>query len=171
MNMKNVFKAFTLAIMLVLLVPSTMAQTGKANFSGDWAYNAQENSGGGQMGGGRGFGGGDMSVKQDANLLTVTTTRQGRDGGAPVTTTMKYTLDGKEAVNSSQWGDSKSTATWSADGKSLTIKTARTIDMGGESRAVNSTEVWNLNGTALNVASTMQTPNGDRTSTRVYQKK
>jgi hypothetical protein len=170
--MKNVLKALTLAIMLVLLVPCTIqAQTGKANFSGDWAYNAQENSGGGQMGGGRGFGGGDMSVKQDANLLTVAITRQGRDGGAPVTTTMKYTLDGKEAVNSSQWGDSKSTATWSADGKSLTIKTARTIDMGGESREVNSTEVWNMNATALNVTSTMQTPDGERTSTRVYQKK
>ena len=168
--MKKTIKALSLTVMLVLLINGmTNAQTGKTNFSGTWAFNA-EKSNLGDMGG-RGFGGGDMKVTQETNLLTVATTRPGRDGGDPVTTTMKYTLDGKESVNTSQRGDSKSTATWSADGKTLTIKTARTIDMNGETRTMNSTEVWTLNGNALTIASTTTTPNGDRTTTRAYDKK
>lgn len=171
--MKKIIKALSLAIMLVLLIPAmSNAQTGKANFSGTWAYNAEKsNQGGGGQGGGRGFFAGEMTVSQEANLLTVSSTRPGRDGGDPVTTTMKYTLDGKESVNASQRGDSKSTASWSADGKTLTIKTSRTFDMNGETRTMNSTEVWTVNGNALNIANTMTTPNGDMTSTRVYDKK
>lgn len=173
--MKKILKALSLAIMLVLIGSGVMnAQAGKANFAGTWAYNAEKsNVGGGQggPGGGRGFGGGDMTVSQEGNLLSVSTTRPGRDGGDPVTTTMKYTLDGKESVNASQRGDSKSTASWSADGKSLTIKTSRTMNMGGETRTMNSSEVWSLNGANLSVTSTMTTPNGEMTSTRVYDKK
>lgn len=169
--MKNVMKALSLVIMLAFMVPGiTNAQSGKTNFSGNWAYNAEKSTTPGG-GGGRGFGGGDMNVTQDANVLTVATTRPGRDGGDPVTTTMKYTLDGKESVNASQRGDSKSTASWSADGKSLNIKTSRTMEFNGESRTMNSTEVWSMNGNALSVATTMTTQNGDMTSTRVYDKK
>lgn len=166
-------KVLSVAFLLALLMPSvTQAQSGKTDFSGTWAFNADKsNTGNGGPGGGRGFGGGDMTVKQEGNVLTVSTTRPGRDGGDPVTTTVKYTLDGKESVNTSQRGDSKSTATWSADGKSLTIKTSRTFDMNGETRTMNSSEVWTLNGNNLNVASTMSTPNGEMNSTRVYDKK
>lgn len=173
--MKNVMKALSLVIMLAFIVPGMInAQSGKTNFSGTWAYNAEKsNTGGGGAGGGggRGFGGGDMKVTQDGNVLTVATTRPGRDGGEPVTTTMKYTLDGKESVNTSQRGDSKSTASWSGDGKTLTIKTSRTVEFNGESRTMNSSEVWSMNGNALSIATTMTTQNGDMTSTRVYDKK
>lgn len=174
-NMKNVMKALSLVILLAFMMPGiTNAQSGKANFSGTWAFNAEKSNlgtGGAGGGGGRGFGGGDMTVSQDGNVLTTATTRPGRDGGEPVTTTLKYTLDGKESVNTSQRGDSKSTATWSADGKTLTIKTSRTMDFNGESRTINSTEVWTMNGNALSVATTMTTQSGDMTSTRVYDKK
>lgn len=171
--MKKILNALSLALVLVFVSSAMHAQAGKTNFSGTWAFNAEKsNLGQNAQGGGRGFGGGgDMVVTQDGNVLTVATTRPGRDGGSPVTTTMKYTLDGKESVNTSQRGDSKSTATWSADGKSLNIKTSRTFDMNGESRTMNSTEVWTLNGPALSINSTMTTPNGDRTTTRVYDKK
>lgn len=167
--MKNIMKALSLAIMLALLVPVTInAQSGKTNFSGTWAFNAEKsNLGGGGQGGGRGFGGGDMKVTQEGNVLTVATTRPGRDGAAPVTTTSKYTLDGKESVNTTQRGESKSTANWAADGKSLTIKTAQSFN----DMTMNSTQVWTLDGANLKVTRTMTTQNGDMTSTMVYDKK
>lgn len=173
-NLVNGMKVLSMIIMLAFIAPAFVnAQAGKANFAGNWAYNAEKSQvGQGGNGGGRGFGGGDMVVKQEANLLTVETTRPGRDGGAPTTTTMKYTLDGKESINTSQRGDSKSTATWAPDGKSLKIATARTFNMNGESRTMNSTEVWTLtNANTLSVARTMTTQNGDMTTTMVYEKK
>jgi len=60
-------------------------------------------------GGGMRMGGGNFVATQEANLLTVVRTRTGQDG-QPTTITMKYTLDGKESVNTSPRGDSKSIA-------------------------------------------------------------
>lgn len=179
MNMKNVLRLLSLTIILALIAPVMInAQAGKANFAGSWTYNAAKGTpapqggGGGGMGGGRGFGGGDFTATQDANLLTVSSTRTGQDG-TPTTTVTKYTLDGKETVNASPRGDSKSTATWSADGKSLTIKTSRTMDMNGESRTMVTTEVWTL--TDAKTLSRATTRNGmdgaPTTTTAVYDKK
>ncbi|HQM70886.1 MAG TPA: hypothetical protein PK521_16390, partial [Bacteroidales bacterium] len=83
----------------------------------------------------------------------------------------KYTLDGKESVNATGRGESKSTATWSADGKSLTIVTTRTIERDGQTIQMKTTEVWTLTGTQLTIASTSSTPNGERKTTMVYDKK
>jgi hypothetical protein len=171
----ELLKVLALAGILAILVPSVLnAQSGKSNFSGTWAMNADKSSSGnGGFGGGQGGPrmGGDMTVTQEANLLTVDRTRPGRDG-APTKTTMKYTLDGKESVNPSQRGDSKSVATWSPDGKNLTIATTRSFDMNGETMTMKSTEEWSLTDPkTLSVKSTSTTPNGDMTSTMVYDKK
>jgi hypothetical protein len=90
-----------------------------------------------------------------------------------MTTTMKYTLDGKESVNTSQRGDSKSVATWSADNKSLSIATSRTFEMNGEKMTMNSTEVWSRTDAAtLTVNSTRQGRDGEEVKvTLVYDKK
>jgi hypothetical protein len=170
----SVFRKFlSITIALALIMPSLIyAQAGKTNFAGDWTLNAEKSTQpqGGQ-GGGMRMGGGNFVASQDANLLTVVRTRTGQDGQA-TTTTMKYTLDGKESINTSPRGDSKSVAKWSADGKSLTIETSRTMDMNGESRTIKSTEVWVLTDPkTLTVASTRQGPNGDVKSTMVYDKK
>ncbi|HOW41335.1 MAG TPA: hypothetical protein PL123_12390, partial [Bacteroidales bacterium] len=67
---------------------------------------------------------------------------------------------------------SKSVASWSADSKILTIKTSRTFNMNGESRTMNSTEVWTITDPrTITINSTMSTPNGDRTTTMVYERK
>lgn len=172
-NFTNGIKALSLVIMLAFIAPVIVnAQAGKANFAGNWAFNAEKSQlgqGGGQ--GGARFGGGNMVVKQEANLLTVETTRPGRDGGAPTPITSKYTLDGKESVNTTQRGTSKSVATWAPDGKSLKITTSQTFDMNGETRTMNSSEVWTLNGANLSIARTRTTQNGDMTTTMVYDKK
>jgi Tol biopolymer transport system component len=152
-------------LMLAMIMPAmSNAQAGKANFAGTWAMNAEKSvmpQGGG--GGGQRMGGGNVVITQEANLLTQT--RTGQDGTARVT---KYTLDGKESVNTTGGGESKSTATWSADGKSLTIVTKSNFN--GTERT--STAVWSLvNPTTLSIASTRQGQDGEVKTTMVYDKK
>jgi hypothetical protein len=170
--MKTMFKgALSLMItMALILLPLSMSGQGsKTNFSGTWTYNAEKSTQ--SQGQGMGRSGGDLTVKQEGNLLTVDRTFQGRDGGA-MTMSSKYTLDGKESVNQSRMGDSKSVATWSADGKTLTIKTTRTMTREGQSRTMNSTEVWTLtDAKTLSIESTMPSQNGERKVTSVYNKK
>lgn len=149
------------------------AQGSKTDFSGKWALNTGKSDMGQQPGGGRmgGFGGGDFTAVQDPATLTVTSTRTGQDGQT-MTTTSKYTLDGKVSVNSTGRGESKSTATWSADGKSLTIVTTRTFERDGQSMEMKSSEVWSLTSPALlSIIRTMNTPNGEMKTTMVYDKK
>ena len=174
-NVSAFMRLVSLTLMLVLIAPvMTNAQAAKTNFAGDWTLNTEKSTipqGGQGGGGGMRMGGGNFVATQEANLLTVVRTRTGQDG-QPVTITMKYTLDGKESVNTSPRGDSKSVAKWSADGKSLTIETSRTMDMNGESRTMTSTEVWVLtDAKTLAVTSTREGPNGEVKSNMVYEKK
>jgi hypothetical protein len=173
-NCSNFMRLISLTIMLALVAPVMIyAQAGKVNFAGTWNLNAEKSTQppAGQGGGGMRMGGGNFVATQEANLLTVERTRTGQDGQA-TKITMKYTLDGKESVNTSPRGDSKSIAKWSADGKSLTIETSRTMDMNGESRTMKSTEVWTLtDAKTLTVASTRQGPDGDVKATMIYDKK
>jgi hypothetical protein len=184
---KNVtMQIFSFAVLIAFLcMPlATNAQGAKANFSGKWAINTSKSDmgqppqGQGQppqgqppMGGGQRMGGGDFTAMQEANLLTVERTRNGPDG-TPVTTKSLYTLDGKVSVNTTPRGESKSTATWSADEKSLTIVTTRTMERDGQTMEMKSSEVWTLTSpTTLSVVNTMNTPNGERKTTLVYDKK
>jgi Tol biopolymer transport system component len=163
---KNVFKGLMLLSLLVtmaLLLPSMVhAQSGKANFNGNWSLNESKS----QLpegGGGRMMGSSNFSVNQDANVLTRTST--GRDGSQRVS---KYNLDGKESVNTTPRGDSKSVATWSPDGKTLNIATTRQTDNGER----KSSESWTLtNPTTLTIISTFATQDGERKATMVYDKK
>ncbi len=85
---------------------------------------------------------------------------------------MKYTLDGKESNNSTGRGTSKSIASWSADGKILTIKSTRSLERNGETVTMNSTDVWSMpDKNTVTIVSTSSSPNGDRTITTVYNKK
>lgn len=171
-NLSWLMRLFSLTIMLAFIAPvMTNAQTGKANFAGNWTFNATKSTQPQGGGGGQRMGGGDVVVAQEANLLTVTRTRTGQDG-QPTTTILKYTLDGKESINTSPRGDSKSVAKWSADGKTLTIATSRTMDMNGETRTINSSEAWVLtDAKTLTVTSTRQGQDGEVKTSLVYDKK
>jgi hypothetical protein len=164
----RLMQLLSLIIALALAAPVTVnAQAGKANFAGTWALNAEKSTtpqGGGGGGGGRGMGGGgNFTVAQEANLLTQT--RTGQDGTTRVT---KYTLDGKETVNAMGQGESKSTATWSADGKSLTVVTKTSFN--GNERT--STAVWSMiDAKTLSIVTTRQGQNGEVKMTMVYDKK
>jgi hypothetical protein len=172
-NVTNFMRLLSLTVILALIAPAMTNAQGKANFAGTWAFNAEKSTlpQGGGGGGQRMGGGGDFTAAQEANLLSVTRTRTGQDGTA-TTTTMKYTLDGKESINTNPRGDSKSVATWSADGKSLTIATSRTMDFNGETREIKSSEVWTLtDASTITVVSTRQGQDGEVKSTLVYNKK
>jgi hypothetical protein len=167
-NLSNLMKLLALMVVLALVAPVNVnAQAGKANFAGNWTLNTSKSTmpqGGGGGGGGRGMGGGtNFTVTQDANTLTQTRTSQ--DGTARST---KYTLDGKESVNTMGQGESRSTAKWSADGKSLTIVTKS--NYGGTERT--STAVWSLtDAKTLSIVNTRQGQDGEVKTTMVYDKK
>jgi hypothetical protein len=163
----SIMRLISLIIMLAFMVPVVSnAQSGKVNFAGNWTLNAEKSNLG--DGGGQRMGGGNFVATQEANLLTVVRTRTNQSGET-TTTTSKYTLDGKESINTSPRGESKSIAKWSADGKTLTIETSRTMDRNGESMTMKSTEIWALtDAKTLSIATSFTTPDGERKSTRVY---
>ena len=168
----NLMKILSLTIMLAFVAPVMInAQAGKANFAGSWKYNAEKSNVGqaqGQgQGGGMRMGGGDFVAKQEANLLTVTRTMTRQDGTSN-TTENKYTLDGKETVTTTQRGESKSTATWSADGKSLTIVTKMMMN----DMEMKTTAVWTLtDATTLTMTTTRPGQDGaEMKITAVYNK-
>ena len=157
-NMKTNVKNFqimlsAMIVMALISMPLSLnGQGGKANFAGTWAFNAEKSNMGGAPGGqggapqgGRmgGFGGGDFTAAQESNLLTVTRTRANQNGET-MTTVSKYTLDGKESVNTTGRGESKSVATWSADGKTLKIGSTPNQDsplMGAKIAGVQGTPI------------------------------
>ena len=156
----------SLIVVMIMVLPNLAnAQSGKVNFAGNWTFNEGKSNLGDS---GRRFGGGDMVVKQESNLLTIERTRTNRDGET-VNMTSKYTLDGKESTNTFGQGESKSTAKWSADGKTLTIVTKMSFN----GNDFTSTEVWTMkDAKTLSIDSTR--PNrdgGEMKTTRVYDKK
>jgi hypothetical protein len=161
-NLSGLIQLLPLTV-VVFFVSVTMifCQADKANFAGTWTLNAEkstipEGSGGQRMGG-------VFIVSQEANLLTQT--RTGQDGTTRVT---KYTLDGKECVNSFGDRESKSIAKWSADGRALTIVTRLNFD--GNERT--SSAVWSLiDEKTLSIASARQGQDGEVKATMVYDKK
>jgi len=160
--------ALTVMITLFLLPVKLNAQGAKSNFSGTWAFNESKSN----LGEGRGFrSASQMTVTQDGNTLTAAKVRNNRDGEA-TTTTEKYTLDGKESVNTAGFGPSKTIVTWTADGKSLNFAITRTFDRNGETIEMKSTEVWTLtNAATLSVLSTSVFQDTERKTTSVYDKK
>lgn len=166
-NVRNLLQLLSVLIALALIAPVNAQAQAKANFAGTWTLNAEKSTlpqGGPGGGGGGRMGGGDFTVTQDANTLT-----QVREGGPNGTMTTKYTLDGKETTNSMGFGDSKSTATWSADGKKLTIVTK--MDFNGNE--FTTTAVWSLvDAKTLSIESTRPGRDGGSTTTKmVYDKK
>jgi Tol biopolymer transport system component len=161
-NLLNLMQLLSLTVVLALVAPVMIhAQAGKANFAGNWTMNAEKSTL--PQGGGGPRMGGTFTVTQEANLLTQTRTSQ--DGTTRVS---KYTLDGKESVNTTGGGESKSTANWSADGKTLTIITKSNFN--GNERT--STAVWSLiDAKTLSIVSTRQGQNGEVKATMVYDKK
>jgi hypothetical protein len=157
-----------LSSVLLLLSAGLFAQT---NFSGTWAFNeSKSNFGESQFR----FAATLMVVAQDAKILTVETTRPGRDGNE-TKSTAKYNLDGTPSETPG-FGNAvrKSTVTWSDDKTSIKISSTMTFDMNGESRTMNSSETWKLTegGKVLLLENVMPGRDGGENKTTVaYDKK
>jgi hypothetical protein len=154
-------------LLLTFLGFQLSAQT---SFAGSWSLNESKSN----MGEGR-FrrAASAMVVTQDAKVLAVESTRQGRDG-AETKSTAKYNLDGSVSENEARNSTRKSTVAWSADKTALTINSTMTMEMNGESREVKSSETWKLDGGGklLLVESNRRGQNGeDVKTTAVYDKK
>jgi hypothetical protein len=155
-------------IAAAILAVATMAWAQKPDFSGTWTLDpaasgapAGGGGGGGGRGGGRGgiLGMGPSTVKQTATDLTVESTM----GDNKVTRT--YKLDGSESKNTvmgrgGNQMEQLSVAKW--DGDKLNIVTKQTFN----DQTFETTEVWSVSGSTLNVEST----NARGTQKRVYKK-
>jgi len=166
----NVLRLATLTIIVALLIipVKIYSQGAKTDFSGTWTFNESKSN----LGEGRGFrSASQITITQDGINLTAVRQRTNQDGDL-TSTTEKYTMDGKECVNTTGRGPSKSIVTWSADGKTLNFATTRTFERDGETNEIKSTEVWTLADTkTLSVISTFVMQGNERKTTLIYDKK
>lgn len=162
------FAAVTISAALFILPVTLNAQGANTNFSGTWAFN-ESKSNLGEMGN---FGrASKMTITQDGNNLSVDRVRTGQDG-QETTTTEKYTLDGKESVNNSGRGPSKTIVTWSPDGKSLNFAVTRSFERDGQTTEFKSSQVWTLtDAKTLSVLSVFVMQDQENKTTMVYDKK
>jgi hypothetical protein len=116
---------------LTLALCGAMAQ-GKPNFSGEWKLNVAK-SDFGQMPAPTSM---VQKVTHNDPALKVVRTQVGDQG--EFTTDSTYTTDGKECINTTRMGESKSTLKW--DGDTLVIDTK----MDFQGNAVSITSRWTL---------------------------
>jgi hypothetical protein len=165
--LKSALKSFAGILFFVCLAFNLMAQT---NFAGSWGLNeSRSNFGDSQFR----RASSSMVVTQDAKVMTVESTRQGRDG-AETKSTVKYNLDGSVSENQTPNSTRKSTVTWSADKTVMTIASTMTMERNGESREIKSSETWKLTdaGKMLMIESSRKNQEGaDVTTTAAYDKK
>ena len=139
------------------------------NFSGSWALNESKST----LGDGPRMSVSSMTVNQQEGLISIDLVRPSFDGG-DVSSSEKYTLDGKESINQGMMESSvKTITTWSDDKKELTFAKTVLFDMNGETMEFKITEVWSISddGKTLTVKSAMSSQMGDTNLVLVYDKK
>jgi len=166
-NYSSFFRSFTAILFFALLGYQVSSQT---SFAGNWSLNDAKSN----LGEGRGRRAASaMVVTQDAKVLTVESTRQGREGGE-TKTTATYKLDGSVSENQARNSTRKSTVSWSADKTAMTITSTQPMDMNGESREMKSAETWKLaeGGKVLMIESARRNQDGEEVkTTAAYDKK
>jgi hypothetical protein len=168
-NRRSFYLKSGLFIALSLLITSLSFGQGAASFSGTWAFNESKSN--------LGEGGFRMIsqtlvIVQDATTFSIERAFTSQDG-TERKTTEKYTLDGKESINPVFNTTKKSTATWSADKKSLTVSSNMVFEMNGEKNEIKTVEVYKLSDgdKTLTIDSQSTSSMGERKATLVYGKK
>ena len=114
-----------------------------------------------------------MVITQDGNNLTIDRTSQGPNG-EDFKSTSKFTLDGKECVNTVFGNNTmKSIVTWSADKKSLGFAHTMNFERDGQTNEFKSSETWKINDAdkTMAIETVFNGPNGEMKITNVYDKK
>ena len=113
-----------------------------------------------------------MKIAGHADFLTVDVASSSPDG-ALVTRQEKLIFDGKEReatfVGSPR---DKSTARWSDDGQTMTVKSIRSFDPKGETADFKVTEVWKLinDGKSISIQVNSRSSSGENTMELIYDK-
>ena len=158
---------FTLLIPAVVLFSFTTV-VDRVNFSGDWKLDESKS----ELGDFGGRVARSIKADQKDNVITIERTTPGFNGGDPVTTTVTLTYDGK-VTESEGFGGSKrkSTASWSADGSTLTVNNTTTFERDGQTNEFKSTETWTVTKDGfLSVVTYSNSPRGESTTKAVYTK-
>ena len=152
------------------LVLAGAAAFAQANFAGTWILDAKRSQGvpdGVEM---------TMTVKQDGDRLAIETNITTPEGQQAIPDL--YVLDGKETdykppVIGSGTGKGKRTAKWNADKSGIESTESATITGPEGEAAITAKRKWTLSadGKTLTVDVTMNTPNGEQVSKRVFTKK
>jgi len=148
-------------ILLTVFLVSVIFTAGAADFSGKWKLNTSKSKLGDQFS----MAPKELNATQGENSLSVEKHLSFQD--QEITTSEKYTLDGKESVNPG-WQDSqkKCTAVWSADKNSLTVTSK--MPMGDSD--MTTTEVYKIVDGNLVVESNMSSSFGENKETMVFDK-
>lgn len=160
-------------ILFSFLIPSVLlfsftTLADRANFSGDWKLDESKS----ELGEFGGRVARSLKADQKENEITITRTTPGFNGGDPVTTTVTLSYDGK-VTESEGFGGSKrkSTASWSADGQTLTVNNTIIFDRDGQTSEFKSTETWTLTKDgSLSVVTYSNSPRGESTTKGIYKK-
>ncbi len=148
--------------LFLILWASLSIAAQEIDFSGNWKLN----SGKSKLNAEFSFAPFQLIIAQKGNDLSVE--RHSEFQGESFTMTDKFTLDGKECVNTGYMETKKkSNATWSDDKKSLKITSKIVMDDGNE---INITEIYKLDGANLVIDSSSTSSWGDMTETHVYDK-
>jgi len=161
--MKKALLLFALGLCLVAVAVAGI------DFSGTWALNAEKTAaanpapagGGGGGGRGGGMGGGEMTIKQTGNELSISQMR-----GQNVTET-KYVMDGAEHSQEAQGGTMKYKATLGGD--TLAITGTRTTQRG--EMPINTKYTLSADGKTLTVINVMNMGGQETTRQQIYDKK
>jgi hypothetical protein len=168
--MKKVFSGMTMYSLLIpaILLFSFTTIADRANFSGEWKLDEAKS----ELGEFGGRVARSLKAEQNDNSIAITRTTPGFNGGDPVTSTLTLSFDGK-VTESEGFGGSKrkSSASWSADGQTLTVTTTTLFERDGQTNEFKSTEIWSKTAEGLlSVVSKSSSPNGDRVTKAVYGK-
>ncbi|MBA7513005.1 hypothetical protein ES705_05014 [subsurface metagenome] len=149
---------FLLAIFLI----SAVATAQVVNFSGTWKLNSSKSKLNAEFS----MAPNELILTQKDNDLDVE--RHSSFQGQDFTTNAKFTLDGKECINPG-WQDTqtKSTAVWSDDKKSLKITIKFPMNDGSEMITV---AVYKMDGSDLVIESSSSSSFGDMAETMVFDK-
>jgi hypothetical protein len=144
----------------IVLALAALPLAAAPNLSGDWVLNLSKSQYGAvpppqSM---------TREIQYNAPTLTMSTRQKGAQG--EVTTELKYTTDGKPAVNKIPAGDAHGSAHW--EGDTLVIESS----LESQGTQLKSSERWTLSadGQTLTISTHLSFPNGEFEVKQVFDK-
>jgi len=167
MKLSSLKKLLTLVLFSIFLFAFT-SKNYRTNFTGAWKLNESKS----ELGQFAQFAVRTIKADQKEESITVTRTSPSFNGDEmTISETLSY--DGKETETTVfENSKRKSTAKWSDDGNTLTVKYVLLLEFNGQSMEIKGTEAWTLSadGKALTVQINSSSPQGEFSSKAVYDK-